>query len=355
VYVDRGSWRLNPNIFTILVGRPGFGKGGAVNPAVGILSEANSAHVMSDRLTIEYVLEKMSKGFATAMPGTGPQTTTFGKESAAMIFAPELSVFVSSTHTLQILSDLWDAREGNFCYGTRHKGEWKIKDPCLCMLAASAPDWLIRTIPADAVGGGFTRRVNFVLSKAVPARKIPWPHNNGASPVRAALIDDLRSISKLNGEFKFDTQAKPLFEKAYQSLAGDWEDEATASYITTRWAHTTKLAMLYSAARGDDLVITLDDFSKASKLVEDVITDIKTVFRGAGTGDYVAACDKILQYLEMKPGASRKELMGVLWKYIHSAELDVCLVTLETGGQIRSIQRGPNTVYVMANHTGTIP
>lgn len=311
---------------------------------------------MSDRLTIEYVLEKLSKGFSAQLPGSLPQSIHFGKESAAMVFAPELSVFVSSTHTLQILADLWDARSGDFSYGTRHKGEWKIKDPCLSMLAASAPDWLIRTIPNDAVGGGFTRRVNFVLTKTAPPRTTPFPTNNGAGLVRGQLIEDLRHIgTTVRGEMKFDPAARSEFEKVYKDTAGEWEDEATASYITTKWAHTTKVAMAFSAARADDGIITGPDFNAAKTLIESVITDIKTVFRGAGTGDYVTACDKILQYLEMKPGASRKELMGVLWKYIHSAELDVCLLTLEQGGQIRSVQRGPNTVYVMGNFTGAIP
>jgi hypothetical protein len=334
-----------PNLFTILVGRPGYGKGGAVNPAVGILNEANSANVLSDRLTIEYVLERLSKGFAATAPGATPQSFTLGKEASAMIFAPELSIFVSSTHTLQILSDLWDAREGKFHYGTRHKGEWHIQDPCLSMLAASAPDWLIRTIPTDAVGGGFTRRVNFVLASKPSVKTNAWPVYNGAGQVRQELIEDLRRISQLQGEFKFDSGAKLDFEKLFGETLGEWEDEATASYITTKWAHSTKLAMVLSASRGDDLVITAADFAAARGMVDQVTTDLKTVFRGAGTGDYVTACDKIVQYLEMKPGASRREIMGFAWKYVHSAELDVCLVTLEQGNMIESRQRGNNTVY----------
>ncbi len=352
VWVDRGSWKLYPNIFTILVGRPGYGKGGAVNPAIGILNEANSANILSDRLTIEYVLERLSKGFGTTVPNAAPavagisqQSFTLGKEASAVIFAPELSIFVSSTHTLQILSDLWDARDGKFHYGTRHKGEWHIQDPCLSMLAASAPDWLIKTIPTDAVGGGFTRRVNFVLASKPTPKINPWPVYNGAGQHRAMLIEDLRSIGNLRGEFKFDAGAKADFEKLFKETLGEWEDEATASYITTKWAHSTKLAMVLSAARSDDLVITVGDFAAARDMVDKVTTDLKTVFRGAGTGDYVTACDKIIQYLEMKPGASRREIMGFAWKYVHSAELDVCLVTLEQGNVIESKQRGNNTVY----------
>lgn len=344
--MNRGSWKLYPNLFTILVGRPGIGKGGAVNPAYALLKEANSAHVLSDRLTIEFVLETLSKGFSATVPGATPQGFTFGKEASAMIFAPELSIFISSSHTLQILNDLWDSR-GDFAYGTRHKGDWKIKDPCISLLAASAPDWLVRAIPNDAVGGGFTRRVNFVLAKT-KQQSIPWPiSTNGAGIVRAALVDDLKRISQLRGEIRFSSDAARLFESVYGSVVGDWEDEATASYITTRWAHTTKLAMVFSAARADDLTITLEDFERANALVETVVGDIKTVFRGAGTGDYVTACDKILTYLELKPGATRKEIMGFIWKYIHTAELDVCLATLEQGGKIRSIQMGPNTVYLI--------
>src|SRR5260370_25216813 len=71
-WIDRGTYKLYPNLFTVLVGRPGLGKGAAVNPAMSILKEANTTAVLSDRVTIEYVLEKLSKGFpATAVASGG--------------------------------------------------------------------------------------------------------------------------------------------------------------------------------------------------------------------------------------------------------------------------------------------
>ena len=53
----------------------------------------------------------------------------------------------------------------------------------------------------------------------------------------------------------------PLFEKAYnESEPGEFDDEATTSYTTSKWAQVTKIAMAFSASRGDDLIITKQDF-----------------------------------------------------------------------------------------------
>src|SRR5258707_10367870 len=127
VYVQRGSWRLYPNLFTILVGRPGIGKGSAINPVCSILRESGIANILSDRITIEYMLERMAQGWThTAKTSTG--ALKLGQDHTCLIKSTEFSVFASaSQNTLPILTDLWDSNEGEYLYGTRHKGELRIK------------------------------------------------------------------------------------------------------------------------------------------------------------------------------------------------------------------------------------
>ena len=291
---------MYPNLFTVLVGRPGIGKGAALNPALALLKEASTTNILSDRLTIEFVLEKLSKGFpsTTTTQGGG---ITFGQDTAACIFSPELSIFITaSTITLPILADLWDAREGEFHYGTRHKGEYKIASPCVSLIGGSTQEWLVNSIPSNAVGGGFTRRVNFVFAKD-KSKPIPWPSSNGTSSIRDDLIQDLRHISTLKGEFKIEQNARAVFEKYHaESNPKDFDDEATAHYRTGRWGQALKLAMVISACRDDSRTITKKDLEDSIERIEAILKDIGFIFRAVGESDIVNAADKVLTYFGNK-------------------------------------------------------
>ena len=124
-----------------------------MNPIIGLVKEASSSNVLGDKLTMQYVLEKLSNGFSAT--SVGQSGIKIGIDTSAIIVSPELSVFLKGAKDeLGTLSDLWDSREQPFDYGTRHKGLYTIEKPCLSLLAASAPDWLIKSIPNDAAGGG---------------------------------------------------------------------------------------------------------------------------------------------------------------------------------------------------------
>lgn len=346
VYVGRGHWKLYPNLFTVLVGRPGIGKGSAINPALTILREANVSNVLSDRVTIEYILERLAKGWPHFGQGTVPGAISVGVDHSCLILSRELSVFVTASQfTLPILTDLWDANEGDYIYGTRGKGEYKINSPCVCLLGGSTQEWLISSIPPSAIGGGFTRRVNFVVAYD-REKLIPWPVVSNHSHIRDDLISDLKEIGKLTGEFRFHPDVVPLFEIVYSdSTPKLYDDMATTSYKTSKWAQVSKLAMCVSAARSDDLIITKADFQKALDAVEAVAKNVPRVFRGVGESELVHATTKVLEFIELKGFASRDEILKAHWRDVTSDDLDRVLATLKEAYIIVEYTQGRKTMW----------
>lgn len=345
VWYLRGLRKMYPNLYTVLVGKPGTGKGEAANPAIDILSEANTANILSDRLTMEFILERLAKGFQSKIH-TSTGGFTFGTESTALIYSPEMSILIMSPRTtLPTMADLWDCRERPFDYGTRYKGSYVIEKPGVSLFACSAEEWLARTIPNEAVGGGFTRRVNYVHSKTVFRNK-PWPITSNSGSSRSDLISDLRHISSLRGEFNLDGAAKPLFEKYYRSSKADeFDDEATALYKNTKWVHITKLAMALSLSRDDDLVIAVQDMLMAENRINKVIESLPLVFRAVGESDLVSAADKVLRFLELHGNASIKDILRVNWKHVTYDTLMVILTTLIQGGLVKEEARGNKVIY----------
>jgi hypothetical protein len=334
----------------VLVGRPGLGKGAAINPIIALLKEANVVNLLSDRITMEYVLEKLSKGFTKQSVQLGGQTFKLGTEATALLVSTELSVFITASQfAITALSDLWDSKEGVYGYGTRGKGECNINSPCISLLGGSAQEWLVKSVPADAVGGGFTRRVNFVFS-AKKDRKIAWPTNSNGS--RSDLVSTLRQMSSLSGEFRFDIGARALFSGYYDSCEPDeFDDAASAVYKTSKWANASKIAMCLSAARGHNMLITKDDFEDAIVKTEEVARDLKIVFRAVGESELSVACDKVLRFVEAKGYATRQEIIKFNWRDISTDDLDKVLATLREGGIIGERTVGGKTLYFSVQST----
>jgi hypothetical protein len=324
-----------------------------MNPAIALMKEAGTVNILSDRVTMEYVLEKLSKGFPQFYPSTGPpqqQTLKLALESAALLVSTELSVFITASQfSITCLSDLWDTKEGVFQYGTRGRGEWNINSPCISLLGGSAQEWLTKSIPGDAVGGGFTRRVNFVLATKKD-KKVPWP-SNGQNAV-PLLADDLRQISLLRGEFSFSRAARRLFEDYYNGCEPDeFDDEATAVYKTSKWANATKLAQCLSASRGDSLEISEQDFLTAMEKVEEVTADLKIVFRATGESGLASQTDKVVRFMEKKGYVSRNEILQANWRHIVANELDVIIATLREANLLLERTVGNKTLYAWKDST----
>lgn len=334
-------------MYTVLVGRPGIGKGSAINPVTNLIKEAGCANLVSDRTTVERLLEKLDKGFPS-VSSNGNGTIHFGKDSSCLVAASELQVFATaSQYTLPILADLWDAKD-IFEYGTKTQGKFIIDKPTVSLLGGSTTEWLVQSIPHSAVGGGFTRRVNFVYAKARD-KHLPWPSIRAGSIIQD-LVEDLRVLSHLRGEMKFAKDAESVFEDIYNSSdAGDFDDEATAAYKSSQWAHAAKLAMVVSVAESDCLVITKDHMLTAVKAVREVTKDIGMVFRAVGESTMVHAVDKVLQFIELKGYATRADIQRALWRHVSSSDLDVILNTLCTGGLIDYKQQGPKIIYEVVN------
>jgi hypothetical protein len=333
----------------VLVGRPGLGKGAAINPMISLVKEAGVANILSDRITMEYALEKLSKGFpktiATPIPGSPVQNIRLGSESTCLMVSTELSVFITASQfSITCLSDLWDCKEGIYQYGTRGKGEWNLNSPFVTLIGASAQDWLIKSIPADAVGGGFTRRVNFVFASKKD-KKVAWPAKNGSSSTQD-LVEDLRAIAQLGGEFVFTPDARPIFEHYYLSCeANDFDDEATVVYKTSKWANASKLAMCISASRGDSLEINKEDFEEAIFRTEEVVEDLKLVFRSVGESPLVMATGRVLNFIEIKGYASRQEILAINYRHMTDMDLDRIIATLREANVIEERYVGKKTLY----------
>lgn len=339
-------------MYVILVGKPGSGKGAAIRPVHGFLKESGTANLLTDRMSIEWAVDQMSKGFVTqACSASGMQIAV---DNSALIIAPEMSGLIR--RGLDVLGDLcalWDSTEYPYQYGTLSGKLRSIDRQCCSLFGGTTPKWIARHMPEDSSGEGFTRRVNYVYEKK--GRRVYHTVNGVAG--RDAIVDDLRYIhTHIQGAFTFETQAEKIFHRIYdESEPDEFDDEAVEGYKTSKWVHCAKLAMVLSVSRNDARTITCDDLNQAEREVDRLIEDLPMVFRAVGEADLVEAADKVLQFVEAKGYATWPQIMKHTWKYVGSGDnLRTILTTLTDANLIYVVDQGNKVIYKPVQ-TGVTP
>jgi len=363
VFIRDGLFTLYPNQYIVLVSPPGIGKGTAINFAWGIIRDTAPnflANMVSDRVTAPRILERIANGWNSSIPSIVNGQVIIGgaMDHTATICSTELRVLTSASDwMLEFLCESWD--RNTYDYDTKNKGSSFIVDMCTSLISGTVPDYLkgIDHNSDISIKGGFTSRCLFVYEDE-PSRYMPFPPPIGANTVSmatlAALKNDLEHIAHtLKGEFTYDTDARLKFEiflKNVRSNAGD-NSEAVANFKARIRAHTLKLAMVVSAARKDDLVITGIDMDIAIGHIKLLLKDIEKIFRGAGESELASSTAKVEAFVEKFGMASKKEILKHLHQHMTSETIDRIIWVLTEIGHFTTVTQNKITFYKPSKST----
>ena len=333
VYIKWGYEILYPNMYIVLVGPSGkCRKGSAMNLGKDIITGLG-IKVTSESITREALIRSMKRAVVNYIePDTG--IVRFHCSLTAM--SQELSVFLGQ-NDVKFLADLTDWYDSldNWVYETKTSGVDEIKGVCFNLLGATAPDWLQSILPEEAIGGGFTSRIIFIVEEQ-KRKTIPLPVvSERLSSLREALREDLERIATLSGEFEFTEETKELYSAWYQKEdekikdgSPAIDDPRFAGYCERRATHIRKLCMLFSASRGEDLLIMADDFSRAMDVLMSAEKKMDKVFSGLGSTPYAKITEKILTFFKERKRVSRSELLIVFYRDLDMTILDTIEKTL---------------------------
>lgn len=306
LWLDQGMYILYPNMYVALVGPPGrTAKSTALYLAKQIVSSSGVVKFGPDSCTREQLIRSM---FESKM----------NNQCAMAVWSTEFSSLIGPSGLLmiQFLLDIYDCNytdPSGWKYETKHQGKDAIVNPYLAGLFCTTPDYLVESMPDNIIGHGFTSRVIFVHEEK--ERLInPRPAKTD-DLLAAALVQDLRHISRLSGQFQWTPEGAKAYDTFYEGLYKNLpEDHRIEGYHWRKKIHVLKVAMLLSIAEGDSLILDRRDIDAAVQLLHGIEHNMARVFRAVGKYEYTTDIERVGAYVHKY---NKLPLEDVYRKYYH--------------------------------------
>ncbi len=215
---------------------------------------------------------------------------SFQPQSALTILASELGTFLDPRDRgmIDALVNLWDGKEGEFVKLTKQDGEEPVVNPFINIIGCTTPSWIAENLTEYFAGGGFASRTVFVYADK-KRRLVAYPFLHEEKDIddkRTKLISDLEAISSLVGAFTITEEGiawgKNWYKEHNEAEHAHLKGERFSGYLARKQTHIHKLAMVISASKRADLMITGEDLQKAYDEVTILEDDMPKVYGLAG-------------------------------------------------------------------------
>jgi len=314
VHFKWGHSKIYPNMYVVLIGPSGqTRKGEALNIGREFI-DTLGIPTISQSIIREALVRALADNLSSF---PDPDTGLMEWHCSATCISDELSVFLGQKHIkfLADLTDWYDSRDV-WTYETKHQGTDRLMGVCLNLLGATAPDWLPSILPQEAVGGGWTSRTIFVVEE-YKGKVVADPNIVGINkPLKENLEADLEQIHLLTGQIVFSDKALVAYIEWYKRQEAGIKkgifpvpDPRFAGYTARRATHIKKVCMALSASRGDDMIVTLEDFNRGVAILEATEKKMSRAFGGLGKARFADITNSVLNYIMARKKIRRSELL----------------------------------------------
>lgn len=300
----KGAVRYKANLYTMLLGESGLGKGFGVNLAKLLVQKADVTRVIAGRSSIQAIVSELAKQ-KSRQDGKEPIT-----DSRGFVVNGELSsAVIADVDALSILTDLYDGHYNpEWDNLLKVSGKEKLKQPYITTLFGSSPDHFYDSIPTANIGGGYVAR-NLIVYEEKRYQNVDLldPSDDESGP--ADLINDhivpkyaphLVKISSLGGPLTYNTYARDMFNKWRTNWRENQKKEKTGFFNRVP-DHVLKTAMCICLARYEsNMIINEFDMEESINRVTSLVYANKLAGAGAKQTDPFAEHSKIILNLILR-------------------------------------------------------
>jgi hypothetical protein len=346
---DKSYYRVYPNHYIILVSPSGVcRKTTACGIGVDVLRFSETANVISEKITPEGLIEALSLQVKTGKGGE--KETRIEGDATAMLFAPELGVFLGrqtyNEDMIDLLTSLADTRDAPFDYITRSKGKFRLRGTAITLLGATTPDWMSEMFPRLAYGGGFMARTLFIHQSTTP-RRFAFPRIPDYAKSNDWFVEGIKEIGRMQGNFSLAPEAEAWYENWYKNYPKEQDHLALSHYYERKPDHLIRLGMILAASEGKPMVLTEELFERALALINITEVSMPEAFQRVETTQLGKEHERLLYALRKAGGSmSKSNLLKRIYRYgISSRRLRELTQTLEEAKIISVAMVGKEMVY----------
>lgn len=375
-----------PNMYVILVGGPGVGKGLVINP----IAEFLRFHKINPLANIEASRDKLDPDLLIALEElkaktfdqqirnpdnieppllfpVGADATSYESlvqenakaisrykckepnqmapnrlytHSSIAFVLPELSSLFHSKadRIVQYLIAAYDCKD--YTYKTKHQGTDRVKRCCVSFMGGTTPADIKRLFTERLIDDGFTSRVLFVYEDRNRFQKFGRPELEPEQiAAKALIVEYIRNLSNLFGKVEYTPEADEYVRHYYEQIipSGGRVNFNTKldAYYARLDLHIMKVAMAIHFSRSLEMIITLSDVEDAVKLLRKLEDRMHLALAAIGNNPLHGPSKRVIQYLHHKlKGATLKEIWTELEGDVREAELAEILTSLVALGKI---------------------
>lgn len=295
-WIEQHLFQWVPNFYVILVSPPGVvTKSTSISLGMRLLRQVDGIHFGPESMTWQALGEDLAKAMEyvdvpdplTGLPAPVPM-------SCLTIPISELGTFLRTddSQLVSFLTRMWDGQKEPFKHKTKNSGNIDVENPWLNIIGATTPGWMRDNFTESLVTQGLTSRIVFVYAET-KRHFVAYPSQTVKSQAYAEsekkLVEDLREIAKLTGEYKLTDEAlawgTTWYKDHYTKLPAHLSSDRFGGYVARKQTHLHKLAMVLAASKRDKMLIEKDDLIEAEAILTDSEGSMIKVFESVGLVD----------------------------------------------------------------------
>ena len=335
--------KMRPNLYVILIGPSGLGKGEAIDFAMELVPKEKYERQINPwrgKVTGAAFADALGKG---SKDENGDANFDPDDTPVAYLITPELSMSLGegkiADDFVKRMTELYTGGKYQYNEATRTHGETKFLAPVLNWLAGSTEEWLHESVSRSAIKSGFFGRAVPIM---VPHYDLTNRITNPSYPDdRDAAMEWLHArveeITTLEGRFRLSNQACDVRDAWYQNRPAPTDNDMLPSWVREDDL-ALKIAMLLAISAGrDDLVISSKTFSRAVTLAQQAHHAVPTLISSASATPQTTGLEVVRLFIQTGARIPHSALLKkVTHRGIHAKELQQHVETLKQQRLIRS-------------------
>lgn len=371
---------LFPNLYVILVGEPGIGKGLVIKQVASILKHwkksaatitkphsaespeqlaaltdqqrdtAGSAPfttsgetvkraeepllipVAADACTYEALVRALADSsrchsYPKPPVDENSRTTTGHYIHCSLCFCLEemSSLFRKKTEDLvNFLLVAYDC--GDYNYETKHQGKDNIRKCCLNFFGGTTPHFMQTVFGDELLTEGFASRTMFIYETSNRFNRFDIPEfTKEQLAARQAIVDHVLAISRLYGKVTYTAEAYEYMKHWYEHIhpAGRPNNSLKLkAYYARKNIHVQKMAMAVHFADKTTLQLDLEDCQKALAILEATEKRMHYALDFQGKNPLNPVAKRIVQFIQAAGPQKFTELLSEFFEDVNEGELN---------------------------------